>query len=370
MTAGKKSTTDFYRTSMEGYRFATSTNGSTTGIGADLLCADDITKANSTPNERAEANYWIGNTFLSRLNNKKTGVAIVVMHRTHVDDTTAFLLAQGGWTLLSLPAIAPEDQHIPIGDNLYFDRVAGSPLHAERENLTTLAQIRKDVTDSIFASQYLQDPASNADTIFKKKWFNYYDRDYNRSWFDYVVHSWDTASSAGRASARSVCTVWGIREFLDAMNKKVVQYYLLFDWTGQPDYDKLRDITFALICKFPPTHIIIENKDSGRSLLQQLRTKLGNGVIAFNPTESKEERANKVLFAVQEGRIFLRKDATYLTEYLNELTTFPNSIRNDQVDSTTQFLLHALYPIQNFHRIDQKLLTEFITNGKNNDGKW
>lgn len=367
---GKKSTTEFIRTSKEGYRYSTSTNGSTTGIGADILLADDITKANSTPNERLDANLWMGNTFLSRLNNKETGVAIVVMHRTHVDDTTAYLLAQGGWDLLSLPAIAPEDQHIPIGDGLFFDRVAGSPLHAERENLSTLAQIRKDVTDPVFAAQYLQDPASSADTIFKKKWFNYYDQDYPNHWFEYVVQSWDTASSAGKNSARSVCTVWGVRHFMGKNNILFARYYLLYVWKGQPDYDQLRAVAFKLICKHPPTHIIIENKDVGRSLLQQLYAKLGNGVMPYNPTESKEERANIVLYTLQEGRVYLRKDASYLEEYLNEMTTFPNSIRNDQVDSTTQFLRHAIYPIQNFYKINQNQLAKFIEEGKYNKGQW
>lgn len=87
----------------------------------------------------------------------------------------------------------------------------------------------------------------------------------------------------------------------------IPRYYLRYVWKGQPDYDKLREIVFTLICKFPPTQIIVENKEVGRSLLSQLRNRLGDGVVPFEPTESKKERIKKVLYTVHEGRVFLPK---------------------------------------------------------------
>ncbi len=42
----------------------------------------------------------------------------------------------------------------------------------------------------------------------------------------------------------------------------------------------------------------------------------------------------------ENGRVLLPRRASWLTEYVNELTSFPGSRHDDQVDSTTQALDH------------------------------
>jgi hypothetical protein len=41
---------------------------------------------------------------------------IVVMQRVHLNDLSGYLMESGGWTVLSLPAIAEQDETIAIGD--------------------------------------------------------------------------------------------------------------------------------------------------------------------------------------------------------------------------------------------------------------
>ena len=55
--------------------------------------------------QRQKTNDWFSNTLFSRLNNKETGRIALIMQRLHEDDLTGFLVEQGGWSLLSLPAI-------------------------------------------------------------------------------------------------------------------------------------------------------------------------------------------------------------------------------------------------------------------------
>jgi predicted phage terminase large subunit-like protein len=40
----------------------------------------------------------------------------------------------------------------------------------------------------------------------------------------------------------------------------------------------------------------------------------------------------------ENGRVFLPRSAPWLADYIHELTSFPGSRYDDQVDSTTQFL--------------------------------
>jgi len=60
---------------------------------------------------------------LSRLDNKETGVIVVVMQRVHQHDLTGYLLEKpNDWTVLSLPAIADVDEQIPIGNGQFHCR--------------------------------------------------------------------------------------------------------------------------------------------------------------------------------------------------------------------------------------------------------
>ena len=89
---------------------ATSTGGTLTGRGGNLLIVDDPLKPQDarSDSKRTAVNDWYSNTLLSRLDDKRTGKILIVMQRLHMDDLTGFLgLGQSdGWTVLSLPAIA------------------------------------------------------------------------------------------------------------------------------------------------------------------------------------------------------------------------------------------------------------------------
>jgi len=51
--------------------------------------------------------------------------------------------------------------------------------------------------------------------------------------------------------------------------------------------------------------------------------------------------------AFENGRVMLPKEANWLDEYIRELTTFPGSKHDDQVDSTTQALTWMRTPLPN-----------------------
>jgi predicted phage terminase large subunit-like protein len=62
--------------------------------------------------------------------------------------------------------------------------------------------------------------------------------------------------------------------------------------------------------------------------------------MPINPKGSKEIRAETITPQFDAGKVFLLKNAPWLEDYLNELLTFPNSVHDDQVDMTSQFLTY------------------------------
>ncbi len=137
-----------FSTTKGGFRLATSVGGALTGRGADFIIVDDPLKADEAVSDAARnrVNEWFDTTLLSRLNSKSTGVIIVIMQRLHEDDLVGHLLARGGWEVLSLPAIAPEDEvhdiETPFGQRR-FSRKKGEALHPGRESLATLEEVRR-----------------------------------------------------------------------------------------------------------------------------------------------------------------------------------------------------------------------------------
>jgi hypothetical protein len=88
---------------------------------------------------RRITNDWQENTLLSRFNSKEKGVMIIVSQRLHQDDIVGHVLERGDhWDVLSLPAIAQEDENIPyetpFGSKV-FTRARGAALHPEHDSL-------------------------------------------------------------------------------------------------------------------------------------------------------------------------------------------------------------------------------------------
>ena len=107
-----------FTTTEGGARRATSLGGTSTGKGANFLILDDPLNPlqASSETERKNALNFIQQTWPSRLNDKKADVSIVVMQRLHENDPTGYLLAQGGYEHLCLPAINDRTRTITMGN--------------------------------------------------------------------------------------------------------------------------------------------------------------------------------------------------------------------------------------------------------------
>jgi predicted phage terminase large subunit-like protein len=339
-------------TTKRGFRFATSVGGTATGEGADILIVDDphnpIQAASQL--QRQHAIDWFDQTFSTRLNNKKKGAIVVVMQRLHVDDLTGHLLKKGGWEHLCLSAVFDRNMvYHYAGINKLVN--SGDYLHEGREGEAEIANAKRELGSYGFNAQYQQQPMPLKGGMVELAWIKRYESavavaqgmgenmdGLALSRFPHpcainpkplIVQSWDTAIKSGSGNDYSVCTTW-----VETENA----YYLLDVVALRLEYPALKSTCIALAEKWEPNTILIEDKASGQSLLQDLRLAKKFPVIAITPNADKITRFARVTTLFEGGKIYLPKQAAWLADYEAELLGFPNITHDDMVDSTSQFL--------------------------------
>jgi hypothetical protein len=255
-----------FETTAGGMRIATSVGGVLTGFGADTIVIDDPTKPEDALSEaeRNRANRWFSNTVVTRLDDQNTGSIVVVMQRLHLDDFTGYLLSLSDWDVVSLPAIALEDEvhfiETPFGAYRHH-RKTGEALHPARESLDVLAEIRRNQGTEHFAAQYLQSPMQPGGNMVKERWFSRYDLSCPPK-FDRIVQSWDCAVKAKEFSDYSVCTTWGIQG---------ERYFLLSVLREKLEYPDLKRAVIEQSGLFRATAVLVEDAAAGTQLIQELK---------------------------------------------------------------------------------------------------
>lgn len=339
--APQKQSVQEFLTTQNGFRLATSVGGVLTGRGADFIIIDDPLKPDEalSDTQRRAVNDWYDHTLYSRLNDKRTGCIVIIMQRLHEDDLVGHVQEQENWELVRLPAIAEEDETHVIQSpyrTLSVRRRVGEALHPEREPVPVLEHLRRTVGEYNFAGQYLQRPAPLGGGLVKAEWFKTYTSGEQPAKFDRVFQSWDTANKATELSDFSVCTTWGQK------NKK---FFLLDVLRKRLDYPALKRAVCEQAQRFLPTNILIEDKASGTQLIQELIRENVHGVKRYEPSMDKIMRLHSVTGMIENGFVFLPTEASWLSGYLHELTTFPGSKYDDQTDSTSQALDWAKQPV-------------------------
>jgi predicted phage terminase large subunit-like protein len=333
LSAQRQAVPEFDTTAL-GCRLATSVGGVLTGRGADLIIIDDPLKPEEalSQTQRRAANEWFDHTLYSRLNDKREGAIVLIMHRLHEDDLVGHVLGQEDWEIVRFPAIAEDDEAFvveTVWGQRRFTRRPGEALHPEREPPEMLEQIRRTIGEYNFAGQYQQAPAPQGGGMVKATWFGNYAPNERPDKFDRIVQSWDTANKATELSDFSVCTTWGI---------KGKDLYLLHVLRRRMEYPELKRAVCEQARAFGADVVLIEDKASGTQLIQELVRDGLHAVTRYQPQSDKIMRMHAQTATIENGFVHLPKEAGWLAEYVHEMTAFPRGQHDDQVDSTAQML--------------------------------
>ena len=327
----RKAVSDF-ETTRGGYRLSTSVGGVLTGRGAHYIVIDDPMKADDHLNEntRKAVVDWFDSSLRWRLESQDLGSIVLVMQRLHEGDLAGFLLERGGWDELRLPAIAPEDELIEVGENRFHQRREGHALHPARQSLEVLEKLKAE-NPYVFAAQFNQNPVPLEGNWVNPKWFGTFQ---NPPSTGLTILSLDTASTEGLTSDYSVGIVARYYQ---------KRFYILEVRRARLEFGALQALVADLCRQYRVDRLLIEHASSGLQLIQMLRPP-PKGVpfpIACKPEGPKEVRFYAQASRIRAGEVVLPEVAPWLPEFVSEIAAFPGGRFNDQADALAQLLRHG-----------------------------
>ena len=297
-----------------------------TGNAGDLIIIDDPVKNrleadSSTYRERLWEEWE--NSIMTRT---QAGTKIIIIQtRWHEDDLAGRVIANENFVeVVNIPVEAEENDI--LGRNI------GDALCPEigKDN-KWLVEFKQRYADGKRAwnALYMGRPTSAEGNIFKREWWQYYDK--LPEHIQLVGISVDATFKDSDTSDFVAIEVWG---------KLNCDYYLIDLIKRRMDFpETLRAIRY-MADKYPDKHsILVEDKANGSAIISMLKHELG-GIIPITPKESKIARANAITGIVESGNVYLPRYADFTGEFVEEFASFPNGVNDDLVDACTQFINH------------------------------
>lgn len=322
---------------------AASLGGAITGFGAGttdaeyggaIICDDLLKPAAGASKVKREAciSYYL-DTLVSRRNNTVRVPFIIIMQRVHIADIIGWIKENepDAWDIVEFKALQDD------GSALWDEKITAAELVKMRDG---------DRTRATFYAQYQQNPIIDGGNLIKTEWFRIYKSPPER--FDRLFVVADTAfteKKSGDYSAFLLCGVFG------------TQMYLLDGYCKHVIFpDLVRDLKLFVLAandtyKTRVSSILIENKGSGQSLIQQLRRE-GLAVSELYPTYMDKQRRMELVgdkytrfleisADLESGHCYIPESAPWLLEFKNQCEAFTGG-NQDEHDDYVDCLMYAM----------------------------
>jgi len=305
-----------------GSYFSAGVRGPITGRRADLILIDDPIKswAEADSLVHRDALYdWYRAELTARL--KPNGRIVLIMTRWHEDDLAGRLMrGETAWEVLRLPALAEEND--PLG------RKKGEALWPALQNEAALARRQLEVGERAFAALYQQNPRPPEARFFNTGRLRIVAE---APALSRTIRAWDLAASLPAPGRDPDYTV-GLKLGLTEAKQIIVL-----------DVVRLRATPGDVESKIAETAkldglgtMIALPKDPGQAGIAQVsyltRSLIGYKIDATPETGSKPQRAMPAQTQVDAGNVLLLAGPWNLS-FLRELSAFPDSEKDDQVDA-------------------------------------
>lgn len=261
---------------------------------------------------RKRVEEWYDSTFLSRRHNSDAGICLI-MQRWREDDLVWYILEkESDWEIVKIPAISEEWESF----------------WASRFPVPFLEEMRRNIWDYFFSSQYQQEPFVESGWDFKKEYFQYYEQvPENLKIYTFI----DPAiSQKQEADYTAIVTIW-----IDS-NNRVFVLDILHD---RMNPDELINSTFNTYLKWKPSYIWLETVQYQKMLAFEMRKQMNSRNIFFNlievnPMWEKNARIRTLLQPRYSNASVLHPKYHLKTKELElELLKFPNAKHDDIIDS-------------------------------------
>lgn len=317
-----------YTTPNDGLRYCTSTGGTITGMGGDVIVIDDPQNPQLARSEveRENANLFFNETLRSRLNDPNIGMFIIIMQRLHENDNTGMLLKlePNEWEHICLPAELTDKVFPLYLRDFYKDGL----LFPERLSVKVLRDFKTGLGSYGYSGQYMQEPSPPDGGMIKSTWFNTITELPVIKW-DFFLDTAYTNKTYNDATAIMCAGYHNNNVYIKKIEAVRLEFPDLVkkiqDFTNENGYTN-------------SSRIFIEPKASGKSIAQQLKRQTRLNVIEDKPpTQDKVSRVNSVSAVIESGRVYLM-DGRYIDAFLDECASFPNGNHDDMVDALVMCL--------------------------------
>lgn len=318
----------YYETTKGGYRLVTSVGGSLTGEGGDTLILDDphnVEKQVLSKTDRESSCQWYDSAFSTRLNDPEKSSIIIIMQRLHEKDICGHVSGIEHWEKLILPA-EYEGKKKPICTGWEDPRTQQKELlWPARVTAEVLEGAKKRLGAYGYAGQYQQRPAPLEGSMIDLAWFKRYQ--FAPADIVGIFQFWDTAQKDNEINNDPwVCGTWAMT--YDG-------FYLLDVFRNWMTYPEGKKKVVELAEKYNPTAIMIEDKSTGSSLLQEIK---GYPLVAYQPEGDKIARMAAQSAVIEGGKVHIPDDAPWMLDFTDEVSAFPKSDHDDQVDMLSMSL--------------------------------
>lgn len=261
---------------------------------------------------RKRVEDWYDSTFLSRRHNSEAWICLI-MQRWREDDLVWYILEkEKDWEIVKIPAISDD-----------WESFWGS-----RFPIPFLEEMRTNIGDYFFSSQYQQEPFVESGWDFKRDYFQYYEQiPENLKIYTFI----DPAiSDKQEADYTAIVTIW-----IDHSNR----VFVLDIVHDRMSPDELINNTFNAYIKWKSSYVWLEVVAYQKMLALEMRKQMNTRNIFFNlievnPMWEKNARIRTLLQPrYGNASIIHPKYHNKIKELELELLKFPNAKHDDIIDS-------------------------------------
>ena len=247
------------------------------------IIIDDVHKPDEATSDviRNGVIEWFHNTLLSRRNDGERTPIIYIGQRVHEMDLAAHLIEQGGWKLVSLPALD----------------FSGNALCPELHTAQELRKMQK-LNEYVFAAQFQQDPAPAGGGLFKIDNFPILEETPKIIKTFITVDCAETAKTYNDATVFSLWGIYKIERFGSDTGLYGLHWLNCIEIFVEPKDLKNEFMEFyASSNKFNmlPSFIAIEKKSTGTTLVSVLNEIQGLSVIAIDRTIKSGSKTDRFI---------------------------------------------------------------------------
>jgi len=296
-----------------------------TGKGGHRLIIDDpyATRQDAESDTiRKRVEEWYDSTFLSRRHNENAGICII-MQRWREDDLVWYITSrEDDWEIVTVPAIS--DEWISFWES--------------RFSVEYLEEVRRNIWEYFFQSQYQQDPINEWGWDFKKDMFSYADEleiEWRIGRMDIVTFVDPAISQKQEADFTAIVTIWRDSVsnniyVLEAKHLKTTPDEIINELFNTSDKYKAKWKSYRV-----GIEIVQYQKMLALEVKNQMRVRDKFFILdEINPQGEKVARIRSIIQPRYATRAIIHRNSCQnIWELELELLKFPNAKHDDLIDS-------------------------------------